>query len=78
MCVYPSGKHVRKVSALIYIFCFYIENVTSVTKSVSTVNYGLHSGAKSGERYAFFITFCWAIVVNIVLRDRCSADLENR
>ncbi|NWV44257.1 SMTL2 protein, partial [Grantiella picta] len=31
------------------LFCFYIENATSVTKSVSTVNYGLRSGTESGE-----------------------------
>ncbi|NXE65958.1 SMTL2 protein, partial [Calcarius ornatus] len=41
--------HMRKVSALMHIFCFYIENATSVTKPVSTLNYGLRSGAKTGE-----------------------------
>lgn len=44
----------RKVSALMHLFRFYIENATSVTKSVSTVNYGLRSGAKTGERYVIF------------------------
>ncbi|NWR50079.1 SMTL2 protein, partial [Regulus satrapa] len=39
----------QPVSALIHLFYFYIENATSVTKSVSTVNYGLRSGAKTGE-----------------------------
>ncbi|NWH98190.1 SMTL2 protein, partial [Tichodroma muraria] len=39
----------QPVSALIHLFCFYIENATSVTKSVSTVNHGLRSGAKTGE-----------------------------
>ncbi|NXA89124.1 SMTL2 protein, partial [Melanocharis versteri] len=39
----------QPVSALLHLFCFYIENATSVTKSVSTVNYGLRSGAKTGE-----------------------------
>ncbi|NXI08705.1 SMTL2 protein, partial [Irena cyanogastra] len=39
----------QPVSALMHLFCFYIENATSVTKSVSTVNYGLCSGAKTGE-----------------------------
>ncbi|NXQ29607.1 SMTL2 protein, partial [Alaudala cheleensis] len=54
-CLLGQGKssntmgHMRKVSALMHLFCFYIENATSVTKSVSTVNYGLHSGAKTGE-----------------------------
>lgn len=48
----------RKVSALMHLFWFYTENATSVTKSVSTVNYGLRNGAKTGERYAFFMTFC--------------------
>ncbi|NXR25627.1 SMTL2 protein, partial [Cinclus mexicanus] len=54
-CLLGQGKstntmgHMRKVSALRYLFCLYIENATSVTKSVSTVNYGLRSGAKTGE-----------------------------
>ncbi|NWH34823.1 SMTL2 protein, partial [Chloropsis hardwickii] len=39
----------QPVSALMHLFCFYLENATSVTKSVSTVNYGLRSGAKTGE-----------------------------
>ncbi|NXO89147.1 SMTL2 protein, partial [Certhia brachydactyla] len=39
----------QPVSALIHLFWFYIENATSVTRSVSTVNHGLHSGAKTGE-----------------------------
>ncbi|NWZ72564.1 SMTL2 protein, partial [Acrocephalus arundinaceus] len=39
----------QPVSGLMHLFCFYIENATSVTKSVSTVNYGLHSGARTGE-----------------------------
>ncbi|NXE87172.1 SMTL2 protein, partial [Menura novaehollandiae] len=34
------------------LFCFYIENATSVTKSVSTVNYGIRSGTKTGESAA--------------------------
>ncbi|NXI83739.1 SMTL2 protein, partial [Rhipidura dahli] len=46
MGVKPSNQ---PVSALMQHFCFYIENATSVTKSVSTVNYGLHSGTKTGE-----------------------------
>ncbi|NWW55630.1 SMTL2 protein, partial [Ifrita kowaldi] len=54
-CLLGQGKstntmgNVRKVSALMRLFCFYIENATSVTKSVSTVNYGPRSGTKSGE-----------------------------
>ncbi|NXK64462.1 SMTL2 protein, partial [Sylvietta virens] len=54
-CLLGQGKstntmgHMREVSALMHLFCFYIENATSVTKSVSTVNYGLRSGAKTGE-----------------------------
>ncbi|NWT69875.1 SMTL2 protein, partial [Prunella himalayana] len=54
-CLLGQGKstntmgHMRKVSALMHLFCFYIENATSITKPVSTVNYGLHSGAKTGE-----------------------------
>ncbi|NXY35315.1 SMTL2 protein, partial [Pomatorhinus ruficollis] len=52
-CLLGQGKstntHVRKVSALMHLFCFYVESATSVTKSVSTVNYGLRSGAKTGE-----------------------------
>ncbi|NXX29207.1 SMTL2 protein, partial [Nicator chloris] len=54
-CLLGQGKstntmgHMRKVSALMHLFCFYIENATSVTKSVSTVNYGLRSGAQTGE-----------------------------
>ncbi|NWZ12322.1 SMTL2 protein, partial [Agelaius phoeniceus] len=54
-CLLGQGKsankmgHMRKVSALTHLFCFYIENATSVTKPVSTVNYGLRSGAKTGE-----------------------------
>ncbi|NWX27639.1 SMTL2 protein, partial [Notiomystis cincta] len=54
-CLLGQGKstntmgHMRKVSALMHLFWFYIENTTSVTKSVSTVNYGLRSGTKSGE-----------------------------
>ncbi|NXH36529.1 SMTL2 protein, partial [Myiagra hebetior] len=44
--VKPSNQ---TVSALMHLFWFYIENATSVTKSVSTVNYGLHSGTKAGE-----------------------------
>ncbi|NWZ85261.1 SMTL2 protein, partial [Poecile atricapillus] len=54
-CLPGQGKstnalgHTRKVSALMRLFCFYIENATSVTKSVSAVNYGLCSGAKTGE-----------------------------
>ncbi|NXP62162.1 SMTL2 protein, partial [Chloropsis cyanopogon] len=39
----------QPVSALMHLFCFYLENATSVTKPVSTVNYGLRSGAKTGE-----------------------------
>ncbi|NXY21060.1 SMTL2 protein, partial [Atrichornis clamosus] len=31
------------------ILCFYIENATSVTKTVSTVSYGMRSGTKTGE-----------------------------
>ncbi|NWI47426.1 SMTL2 protein, partial [Picathartes gymnocephalus] len=54
-CLLGQGKstntmgHMRKVSALMHLFCFYIENATSVTKSASTVNYGLRSGTKTGE-----------------------------
>ncbi|NXO71860.1 SMTL2 protein, partial [Phainopepla nitens] len=51
-CPLGQGKSTNtmaKVSALIHLFCFYIENATSVTKSVSTVNYGLRSGGKTGE-----------------------------
>ncbi|NXX64950.1 SMTL2 protein, partial [Spizella passerina] len=53
-CLLGQGKSankmgMRKVSALMHFFCFYIENATSVTKPVSTVNYGLRSGAKTGE-----------------------------
>ncbi|NXT72341.1 SMTL2 protein, partial [Chaetops frenatus] len=52
-CLLGQGKstntYMRKVSALMHLFCFYIENATSVTKSVSTVNYGLRSGTKTGE-----------------------------
>ncbi|NWR21625.1 SMTL2 protein, partial [Emberiza fucata] len=44
-CLLGQGK----ISALMHLFCFYIENATSVTKPVSTVNYGLRSGAKTGE-----------------------------
>ncbi|NXB77537.1 SMTL2 protein, partial [Donacobius atricapilla] len=39
----------QPVSVLMHLFCFYVENATSVTKSVSTVDYRLCSGAKSGE-----------------------------
>ncbi|NWU42647.1 SMTL2 protein, partial [Hylia prasina] len=39
----------QTVSVLMHIFYFYIENANTVTKSVSTVNYGLCSGAKTGE-----------------------------
>ncbi|NXO39847.1 SMTL2 protein, partial [Locustella ochotensis] len=40
----------QPVSVLMHLFCFYIENAASVTKSVSTVNYGLRNpGAKPGE-----------------------------
>ncbi|NWR37339.1 SMTL2 protein, partial [Tachuris rubrigastra] len=31
------------------LFCFYVENSTSVTKSVSAVSYGIQSGTKTGE-----------------------------
>ncbi|NWZ93879.1 SMTL2 protein, partial [Nesospiza acunhae] len=54
-CLLGQGKsankmgHMRQVSALMRLFCFYIENATSITKPVSTVNYGQHSGAKTGE-----------------------------
>ncbi|NWX63296.1 SMTL2 protein, partial [Promerops cafer] len=53
-CLLGQGKStntmgVKKVSTLMHLFCFYVENATSVTKSVSTVNYGLCSGAKTGE-----------------------------
>ncbi|NXH83304.1 SMTL2 protein, partial [Edolisoma coerulescens] len=54
-CLLGQGKstntmgHVRKVSALMHLFWFYIENATSATKSVSAVNYGLRSGTKTGE-----------------------------
>ncbi|NXI31703.1 SMTL2 protein, partial [Sterrhoptilus dennistouni] len=53
-CLLGQGKStntvgVKKIPALMHLFCFCIENATSVTKSVSTVNYGLHSGAKTGE-----------------------------
>ncbi|NXL21724.1 SMTL2 protein, partial [Setophaga kirtlandii] len=57
-CLLGQGKSANKmgvksssqpVSALMHLFCFYIENTTSVTKPVSTVNYGLCSGAKTGE-----------------------------
>ncbi|NXI05640.1 SMTL2 protein, partial [Pachycephala philippinensis] len=44
MGVKPSNQ-----PALMHLFCFYIETATSVTKSVSTVNYGLRSGTKAGE-----------------------------
>ncbi|NWI76647.1 SMTL2 protein, partial [Dryoscopus gambensis] len=44
--VKPSN---HPVSALMHLFCFYIENATSVSKSVSTVNYGLHGGTRTGE-----------------------------
>ncbi|NXB24499.1 SMTL2 protein, partial [Rhagologus leucostigma] len=44
--VKPSNQ---PVSALMHLFCFYIENATSVSKSVSTVNYGLRGGTKTGE-----------------------------
>ncbi|NWR08491.1 SMTL2 protein, partial [Paradoxornis webbianus] len=39
----------QPVSVLMHLFCFYIDDAASVTKSVSTVNYGLRSGAKTGE-----------------------------
>ncbi|NXD23289.1 SMTL2 protein, partial [Spelaeornis formosus] len=39
----------QPVSSLIHLFWFCIENTASVTKSISTVNYGLRSGAKTGE-----------------------------
>ncbi|NXA65441.1 SMTL2 protein, partial [Mohoua ochrocephala] len=54
-CLLGQGKstnamgHMRKVSALMHLFWFYIENATSVTKSVSTVNHGLRSGTLTGE-----------------------------
>ncbi|NWS05843.1 SMTL2 protein, partial [Motacilla alba] len=54
-CLLGQGKsanttgHMRKVSALMHLTCFSIENATSVTKPVSTVNYGLRSGAQTGE-----------------------------
>ncbi|NWZ40293.1 SMTL2 protein, partial [Brachypodius atriceps] len=54
-CQLGQGKstntmgNMRKVSVLMHLFCFSTENATSVTKSVSTVNYGLRSGAKTGE-----------------------------
>ncbi|NWT11700.1 SMTL2 protein, partial [Vireo altiloquus] len=54
-CLLGQGKstntmgRMRKVSALMHLFWFYIENATSATKSVATVNYGLRSGTKSGE-----------------------------
>ncbi|NWH95987.1 SMTL2 protein, partial [Aegithalos caudatus] len=60
-CLLGQGKSANKmgvkssnqpVSALTHLFCFYIENATSVTKSVSTVNYGLHGGAKTGGESA--------------------------
>ncbi|NXV08200.1 SMTL2 protein, partial [Cettia cetti] len=53
-CLLGQGKstnkmgHMRNVSVLMHLFCFHIENAP-VTKSVSTVNYGLCSGAKTGE-----------------------------
>ncbi|NWS11466.1 SMTL2 protein, partial [Pachyramphus minor] len=34
------------------LFCFYIENATSVTKSVSAMSYGIQSGSKTGESAA--------------------------
>ncbi|NXD50233.1 SMTL2 protein, partial [Corvus moneduloides] len=54
-CLLGQGKstntmgHTRKVSAVMCLLCFYIENATSATKSVSTVDYGLRSGTKTGE-----------------------------
>ncbi|NXM96025.1 SMTL2 protein, partial [Sylvia borin] len=57
-CLLGQGKNTntvgvksssQPVSALMHLFWFYIENATSVTMSVSTVNYGLRSGAKTGE-----------------------------
>ncbi|NWW23049.1 SMTL2 protein, partial [Falcunculus frontatus] len=54
-CLLGQGKstntmgHTRKVSALMHLFWFYTENATSVTESVSAVNYGLRSGTKAGE-----------------------------
>ncbi|NXY03518.1 SMTL2 protein, partial [Pteruthius melanotis] len=39
----------QTVSALTHLFWFHVENATSVTKSVATVNYGLRSGTKTGE-----------------------------
>ncbi|NWY44449.1 SMTL2 protein, partial [Sylvia atricapilla] len=52
-CLLGQGKNTNtqmsKVSVLMHLFWFYIENATSVTMSVSTVNYGLRSGAKTGE-----------------------------
>ncbi|NXY64567.1 SMTL2 protein, partial [Callaeas wilsoni] len=50
-CLLGQGKSTNTmgVSALMHLFCFCIENATSVTKSVSTMNYGLHSGTKTGE-----------------------------
>ncbi|NWW34105.1 SMTL2 protein, partial [Panurus biarmicus] len=54
-CLLGQGKssntmgHMRKISALMHLCCFYIENATSIAKSVSTVNYGLRSGAKTAE-----------------------------
>ncbi|NXX62673.1 SMTL2 protein, partial [Scopus umbretta] len=42
----------KEISALMHLVfsCFYTENTTSVTKSVSTVSYGMSSGTKTGER----------------------------
>ncbi|NWT55930.1 SMTL2 protein, partial [Erythrocercus mccallii] len=57
-CLLGQGKSTNKmgvkssnqpVSVLMHLFCFYIESATSVTKSVTTVNYGLCSGAKTRE-----------------------------
>ncbi|NXH04416.1 SMTL2 protein, partial [Loxia leucoptera] len=57
-CLQGQGKSTNKmgvkssnqpVSALMHLFFFYVENATSVTKPLSTVNYGLRSGAKTGD-----------------------------
>ncbi|NXU46690.1 SMTL2 protein, partial [Drymodes brunneopygia] len=50
-CLLGQGKSTNTMGFLHlrHLFCFYIENATSVIKSVSTVNYELRSGTKTGE-----------------------------
>ncbi|NWH79172.1 SMTL2 protein, partial [Piaya cayana] len=45
-----AGRRIKEVYSLIHlVFPAFIENTTSVTKSVSTVSYGTNSGTKTGE-----------------------------